>query len=382
MHMEFGFDSRSTDYPNKKYALLRNFIDPVHAQNLSERFQREAPALGLKEDEQVRNAPGMYNYIPFVSLMSNKTGFVSQVVGEEVMPTYTYTRLYSKGNVLVPHKDRFSSEIGISVNLSCSETWPFWLMDTEGNSLELLLEPGDAVIYEANELLHWREEFQGEHCHNAFLFYVRERGVNRDNYFDIETLRGMGSSEEGSGSLKSESKSSSSTLGEYVKEYKNILSLSQCEEVISEYTKCLNWQTYGDIQFIPMVPEMAIGGDPAKLREIDELLVEKLMLINLYYETVTKEEAEGDAGYVLFKIPKGSFTSANAPSLVPPKAKARVMFFFNDDYSGGGVSMLDNDLIVKPEAGSVVVHPGGPLFNSRTLSVTHGVMYIMGTWVV
>ena len=47
------------------------------------------------------------------------------------------------------------------------------------------LNPGDMLIYKGNELEHWREPFEGDHCAQVFLHYnnVETQGAE-ENLFD------------------------------------------------------------------------------------------------------------------------------------------------------------------------------------------------------
>ena len=46
--------------------------------------------------------------------------------GRKLLPTYSYMRIYKKGDVLADHRDRESCEISATLNLS-GEKWPIFL---------------------------------------------------------------------------------------------------------------------------------------------------------------------------------------------------------------------------------------------------------------
>src|SRR5262245_66530252 len=92
-------------------------------------------------------------------------------------PTYSYYRVYKRGDVLPRHTDRESCEVSVSLCLgyAASEPWPLWL-ERLGASRAIALRPGDALLYRGIELPHWREAFAGEHAAQLFLHYVDRAG--------------------------------------------------------------------------------------------------------------------------------------------------------------------------------------------------------------
>ena len=87
--------------------------------------------------------------------------------------TYSYARIYKKGDELKRHKDRYSCEVSTTLHLG-GDSWPIFLEPSgkEGEEgLNVLLDHGDMLIYQGCELEHWREVFEGENCGQVFLHY-------------------------------------------------------------------------------------------------------------------------------------------------------------------------------------------------------------------
>ncbi len=94
--------------------------------------------------------------------------------------TYSYARIYKKGDVLARHKDRYSCEISTTLNLG-GDPWPIYLDPTgkQGQAgIKLTLDPGDMLIYSGCDLEHWREEFTGKDCGQVFLHYNKAGSKN------------------------------------------------------------------------------------------------------------------------------------------------------------------------------------------------------------
>lgn len=170
------------------HVLLKGFVDRDQCIQLSKEFKEHTEEVMAGGDEQVPESMAVSNFIPFVQLLSEKTKEVSEIVGEKVIPSYSYSRIYRNGNKLDRHLDRKESEIAISVNLNCDEPWPLWLETPSGEKLSYVLEPGDALLYLGTETPHWRDPFDGQYCNNVFLFYVLAEGPYRENYFDRLTI--------------------------------------------------------------------------------------------------------------------------------------------------------------------------------------------------
>ena len=108
--------------------------------------------------------------------------------------TYSYARIYKKGDVLERHKDRYSCEVSATMNLG-GDKWPIFLEPSgeEGEKgTSILLDQGDMLIYKGCELEHWREPFEGENCAQVFLHYndaTKEKA--EENKYDTRPFIGL-----------------------------------------------------------------------------------------------------------------------------------------------------------------------------------------------
>jgi len=109
---------------------------------------------------------------------------ISNVVQKKLCPTYTYSRVYTHGEILKPHTDRESCEYSITVNFG-GDAWSIYMgeankdrdLDNGFNIKgEVTLKPGDGVIYMGEKLVHWRNQLKGDHCAQAFLHYIDMEG--------------------------------------------------------------------------------------------------------------------------------------------------------------------------------------------------------------
>jgi hypothetical protein len=100
---------------------------------------------------------------------------VSEMVGCEVLPSYSFWRIYEQGAVLRAHKDRPACEVSLTVAIAAEPEgmeWPICLTDLGGQDHRIGLSPGAALLYRGPEVRHWREALAGARHYQMFLHYV------------------------------------------------------------------------------------------------------------------------------------------------------------------------------------------------------------------
>ena len=107
---------------------------------------------------------------------------------KKLLPTYSYVRIYKKGDVLKKHKDRESCEVSATLNLYGSK-WPIYFKDKEQKIKKVILNEGDLAIYKGCELEHWRDELQQDFCVQVFLHYTNPN--NKHLEFDERGFPGL-----------------------------------------------------------------------------------------------------------------------------------------------------------------------------------------------
>jgi hypothetical protein len=139
------------------------------------------------ENEQVPHTYSCYSDIAMETLLLKCQPKMEEICNLKLIPSYSYARIYKKGDELKRHKDRFNCEISTTMNLG-GDPWPIYLDPTgEKNKkgIQVDLEPGDMLVYSGCELEHWRNKFKGEECVQVFLHYnnVETKGAE-ENRFD------------------------------------------------------------------------------------------------------------------------------------------------------------------------------------------------------
>ena len=149
---------------------------------------------GVWNDEQVPETYSHYSDIVMETLLEKLAEPMSKETELELIPTYSYARIYKKGDVLKRHKDRYSCEVSMTMNLG-GDAWPIYLEpsgETDKEGVKIDLEPGDALIYRGCEVEHWREAFEGDNCGQVFLHYNDASGENaKENAYDRRPFLGL-----------------------------------------------------------------------------------------------------------------------------------------------------------------------------------------------
>ena len=146
------------------------------------------------QDEQIPHTYSQYSNIAMETLMLKCQPIMEKSTGLKLQPSYTYARIYKKGDELKRHKDRFSCEISTTMNLG-GDNWDIYLEPSgkEGlKGIKVSLKPGDMLVYSGCELEHWREKFKGNECCQVFLHYNNVKTKNsKENMFDKKPHIGL-----------------------------------------------------------------------------------------------------------------------------------------------------------------------------------------------
>jgi hypothetical protein len=149
---------------------------------------------GVWNDEQIPETYSNYGDTAMETLLEKVKPLMEKEMGLKLNETYSYARIYKKGDILHRHKDRYSCEISTTLNLGGDE-WPIHLEPSgeEGKEgIKVIMQPGDMLVYKGCDLEHWREAFEGENCGQVFLHYNDASKEDADkNKFDGRPFLGL-----------------------------------------------------------------------------------------------------------------------------------------------------------------------------------------------
>ena len=212
----------SNNFKKDKFIVIEKAIDPKIANFIYNYFLMKRQVartmfdtryispftteFGVWNDDQVPNTYSHYSDIAMETLLLAVQPVMEKQTGLKLIPTYSYARIYKKGDILHRHKDRFSCEISTTLNLG-GDKWEIFIekdsnkgkiiegkgyVSENTKGIKVDLKPGDMLVYRGNLLEHWREEFKGNDCGQVFLHYnnAATKGA-KENIFDKRKHLGL-----------------------------------------------------------------------------------------------------------------------------------------------------------------------------------------------
>lgn len=175
------------DFQEKGYIQINQLFDTSGLVTYMQQLEKN----GIGQfDDKYPGSPGFYKNPMFEKIMIHLLPVVERHTGYELFKTFSFGRLYKIGDELKRHVDRNSCQITVSLCISYeNDPWPIYLEDKEGNELELILNPGDALIFNGMILPHWRLPNTTGTCSQVFLCYVDKNGPFADFRDDNKNIK-------------------------------------------------------------------------------------------------------------------------------------------------------------------------------------------------
>lgn len=169
------------------FAIIKNMVNPSLVDAVT-RYALLREAYSFNEDDsQVIGAHCDYSDFLMESLLIQYKPIVEWATGLSLLPTYSFYRVYRRGQELISHVDRPSCEISVTVSYNFDYQgkdyeWPIYM-----DGAPLFLEPGDGAVYRGCDIQHWREPFdvpQNSYHVQSFYHYVDANGPYADFVYD------------------------------------------------------------------------------------------------------------------------------------------------------------------------------------------------------
>lgn len=169
---------------------VENFIDVQTVSVVKQYFLNKVNRGEWKEKTEEDDPSSRFAYYadPLIEvILQASQKVVEEITGKELLPTYSYSRIYQSGESLKPHIDRPACEISVTVNVATQgEFSPIYTKYGQNDFEKHILKPGDAVVYKGCDVLHWREELKEGQVNMQFmLHYVDKNGPNSKHEKDM-----------------------------------------------------------------------------------------------------------------------------------------------------------------------------------------------------
>jgi len=201
---------RSAFYSEKGYLSLPEFMPTEVTRAFLAKLKNDLVRDSVSFDSLKRGSPllkseavevyGMH-YAPMAGFLWGMTPAVSALVGRELLPTYSYFRMYRQGDICRVHSDRYACEHSLSLLLAASDELP-WPLEVGSGHIDqpreradedfgdeaydsIAMHPGDAVLYQGVHRLHGRiTPNRNRWSAHLFLHWVDPNGAYAKEAFD------------------------------------------------------------------------------------------------------------------------------------------------------------------------------------------------------
>jgi hypothetical protein len=361
----------SNKFEVNKYVHLKNVLPKENCNKLTLQLKELVANQQTIKDIQCPISESIHGSPIFDSLLEQLLPTFEQGSNKKLYPTYSYARIYAPGEELVPHLDRPSCEISVSLTLGFEGgVWPIYMADRDEtktqekrsggmardeefwvkNISRVDMEVGDAVLYRGEEKIHWREKYkEGQWQAQVFLHYVDANGPHAAWKYDKR------------------SKLSHHTSVVLYWHFPQAVPQEACQRLITSIEQ--------------FTPEMAkIGGDDSagysghidkKTRDVKKIPLASWNGLGAQMAGMglsANQQAwkfdithANQCDYLIYDV-DGHYTAHTDTIVDPIQTECRkltVLSFLNNDFDGGRLFLqIDSEKIYPPqEAGSVLVLP-------------------------
>ena len=200
-----------SEYRQHGYVHLHHFVPRELATGFLARLKIDLSRQGITFDKLDQAGPLLrrpaaelygYHYPPLATFHWGMTPAIVALVGEPLLPTYAYFRLYRAGDICRVHGDRPACEHSLSLTLAYADDLP-WSLEVSPLRIEqpferadeafrpeeaataVSMEPGDAVLYQGVHHHHGRTTPNpNAWSAHLFLHWVGRDGLYGQHAFD------------------------------------------------------------------------------------------------------------------------------------------------------------------------------------------------------
>jgi len=172
-------------FAKQKYVIWRSCLKDPDLSLLHRYARRRADVGTMYLDGTAPGALSAAGDVFMDGLLVDLLPRAEEICRLNLFPTYSYFRVYHRGDVLTKHTDRPSCEISLSLCLGYQgeKPWPLLVEGPAGVS-SVELAPGDGLLYKGIECPHWRESLDGDDTVQLFLHYVDQNGPYAEWKYD------------------------------------------------------------------------------------------------------------------------------------------------------------------------------------------------------
>ena len=359
--------SQLAEIIGQTYKVIKGYIPREEAISISNRFRVDAIADKYENtsDGFVNDAVNKIDYPELCALQFEKVTYLNELLGAKVLPTYNYTRIYTEGSVLPRHFDRDPCEVSLTIHLDGDKEWAFAIVDADGNDIEVVLEPGDAILYDGPNADHWRDAYSGEYYVQSFHHYVFLGGKNEIHMYNQQARDGA-------------------KLENFIKVYEGLVPKEICTYIIKTISEqySTRWspaEIIGDADDHRVCEILTLtASDPV------DTTVHKYVTraIDEYVMTFPDFNVSEDSGYSCLRYFPGGKYDYHTDQHQKYNREVTIIINLNNDYEGGELCHFRDGTQRSLSTGDVCIFPSNFAYPHSIAPIKTGVRYSIVTWAV
>ena len=172
--------------------------------------------------------------------------------------------------------------------------------------------------------------------------------------------------------------SSVKVLGDNIYLYENFLSKKDCKKINKKLNKISEnfWHAPGIYKFPTVSPKMKITKKIVKKlkKKSDGYIVHHNEVFTKLIKGESWREHSDNADFLSIRE-KANLLKENEPYMVVDNTAYGIVVYINDDYEGGEIYYVNQDIIYKPKAGDLIIHSSEEKCRHGVKEVISGIRY-------
>lgn len=170
------------------YKKVKNFLESDFVHFIQDYFVLKTN-VNIDCSEKENDFSKYFHYSDFLieTILNNSTDAIKQIVEMDLVPSYSYSGLYTKGDEIFIHKNKPSENIECFLFLgSFNEKDKIFLSENDNgsNHIEFEMEVGDLLIFNGHKYWHWMEPLKEEWSLRSFFYFVENNEKNEKLFYD------------------------------------------------------------------------------------------------------------------------------------------------------------------------------------------------------
>jgi hypothetical protein len=170
------------------YAVVKNVLNNEELEALVSEFKSLECRCKIVNDQSSRYMENKFLYYGYRTFERKLVEFIpkiEEIVKVKLTPTYSFGIIYHNNSLFERHIDRPCCEYTATICLKYDTMpWILWLEPPGYPPIPISLNNGDMLIFNGNEIPHWREKYNYSEHIQLLLHYVEKDGKYEKYKYD------------------------------------------------------------------------------------------------------------------------------------------------------------------------------------------------------